>query len=246
LPRYFAEIAYKGSRYHGWQIQPNALTVQEVINEKLGLYLKLPTIETVGCGRTDTGVHASQFYFHFDLNFEIAEEICAHRLNAMLPNDIVVYSIFKVADHAHARFDATARTYHFHLHTQRDPFINDTSLYFPATLDIEMMNEAARLLLNYEDFGSFCKGNSDNFTNLCTLTKAEFMVSGHQIKFIITANRFLRNMVRSIVGTLLLVGTRKITLNEFIRIVEAKNRSKAGKSVDGRGLFLTDVEYPYI
>jgi tRNA pseudouridine38-40 synthase len=246
LPRYFVEIAYKGTRYHGWQTQPNAITVQEVVNRQLKCLLRDDLIETVGCGRTDTGVHASQFYFHVDTPQELNELQFCYRLNAMLPKDIVAYRFILVHADAHARFDASSRTYHYFMHTQRNPFIEETSLYYPHTLHIDKMNEAATLLLSYDDFGAFCKSKSNHFTTLCSVTQAEFIIKEKSITFVITANRFLRNMVRSLVGTLLMVGTEKITLDEFRAILESKDRNKSGKSIDGKGLFLSSVQYPYI
>jgi tRNA pseudouridine38-40 synthase len=246
LPRYFAEIAYKGTRYHGWQVQPNAITVQEVINQKLQLLLQCPELETLGCGRTDTGVHASQFYFHFDFIQELdCTEVC-YRINAMLPNDIVIYRIFEVHNEAHARFDAISRTYHYHLHTLRNPFIQDISLYYPHRLNINRMNEAANLLLDYDDFAAFCKSKSNNHTTICIISYAQFEVVETKIVFTITANRFLRNMVRSLMGTLLMVGTDKLTVDDFKKIIESKDRTKSGKSIDGKGLFLSEVKYPYL
>jgi tRNA pseudouridine38-40 synthase len=246
LPRYFAEIAYKGTRYHGWQTQPNAITVQEVVTTKLRILFQQPNLETVGCGRTDTGVHARQFFFHFDLSQEIQLDEYCFRINAMLPNDIVLFRIIQLHDDAHARFDALSRTYHFFIHTQRNPFVEETSLYFPHHLHIEQMNEAAKLLLNYEDFGAFCKSKSNNYTTICKLTRAEFLIENSTLQFVITANRFLRNMVRSLVGTLIMVGTGKISVEEFKQIVASKDRTKSGKSIDGKGLFLTEVKYPYL
>lgn len=244
LSRYFIEIAYNGSPYHGWQIQNNAVTVQGELNEAFKQICG-KDVETLGCGRTDTGVHAKQFFAHFDLD-ELPTNF-VYRLNGVLSKSIVVKQIFKVDDEAHARFGATARTYEYYIHQHKDPFIHPLSCYVPQKLNIDLMNEAAQKLFNYIDFTSFSKVNSDAYTNNCEIMFAEFsVIEEGKYVFTIKANRFLRNMVRAIVGTLINVGKGKITVDEFCKIIESKNRSNAGKSVTGKALFLSKIDYPFI
>lgn len=248
MPRFFAQISYKGTHYHGWQEQPKSISVQEVINHKLSDFLKNPAFKSTGCGRTDSGVHSSNFYLHFDHNDSIDIEKCLISVNAMLPHDIVLHDVFEVDEKAHARFDATSRTYNFHIHQTKNAFFNDRSLYVHYPLDLDTLNAAAQSLFDYINFASFCKGKSDNKTNDCTIMQAFWTQNSENntLVFTIQANRFLRNMVRSIVGTMLLVGSGKISLQEFRAIIEAKDRNKSGKSVDGKGLYLVEVAYPYI
>jgi tRNA pseudouridine38-40 synthase len=250
--RYFIKLAYNGSNYNGWQTQPNAVTVQETLSKALSVILN-SEIEIVGAGRTDTGVHASEMFAHFDFDFEIDSEKIVHKLNSYLPKDIVVFNIIRVHDHAHARFDAKKRTYEYHINTVKNPFLQDQSWYFSQPLDVNLMNEAAALLLNFTDFQCFSKVNTDVNTFNCKITEAFWtrgtaeQVAGKQEKnqliFTISADRFLRNMVRAIVGTLVNVGLNKISLEDFIKIIESKNRNEAGSSVPAHGLFLTKVEY---
>ncbi len=245
--RYFIEIAYNGTRFHGWQIQPNAITVQETLNKAISTILRDDSINLIGCGRTDTGVHASQFYAHFDTEKPIKDTTkFSYNLNNFLTNDIACYKCFKVDDSAHARFDATARTYQYYIHNQKNPFNQETSFYFNYDLDMDKMNAAAKLLFNFDDFTSFSKLHTDAKTNICEIYHAKWSKTEHGLMFEIKANRFLRNMVRAIVGTLLNVGLNKISLKEFTDIIELKDRSEAGVSVPGKGLFLTKIEYPYI
>lgn len=244
--RYFIEISYKGTAYHGWQIQPNAITVQEVFNKALKVILK-KDIETLGCGRTDTGVHASQFYLHLDLDEAITDhEKMIRSLNALLPHDISVKNILKVSEDAHARFDATLRSYEYHIHFKKNPFKTDSSWLLRDELDISVMNKAAQIILEYQDFGAFCKANADNFTNLCEVSRSEWEVKDDGIIYHISANRFLRNMVRAIVGTLVEVGKGKLNPEAMHQVIQSQNRSEAGISVPACGLFLTAVHYPYI
>lgn len=244
--RYFIEISYKGTAYHGWQIQPNAITVQEVFNKALNVILK-KDIETLGCGRTDTGVHASQFFLHLDLDEAIIDhEKMIRSLNALLPKDIAVKNILKVSEDAHARFDATLRSYEYHIHFKKNPFKTDSSWLLRDELDISAMNKAAQIILEYQDFGAFCKANGDNFTNLCEVSQSEWEVKDDEIIYHISANRFLRNMVRAIVGTLVEVGKGKLKPEALHQIIQSQNRSEAGVSVPACGLFLTAVHYPYI
>lgn len=245
--RYFAELSYKGTLYHGWQIQPNALTVQELLNKALSTLFRQP-IESIGCGRTDTGVHALQFFAHFDVAHtdDLTVISSLNSLNSLLPYDISVKRLFRVSPKAHARFDATLRSYEYHIHFFKDPFRHHLSWLLHDVPDIDKMNEAAAALLNYTDFSCFSKSNTQVATNNCTLSRAEW-IEGHEgWVFHISANRFLRNMVRAIVGTLILVGRGAIPPNAIHDILRSKNRSNAGASVPACGLYLTHIRYPYI
>ena len=243
--RYFIKLAYNGSLYHGWQIQPNAASVQETLNKALSVLLH-SDISLMGAGRTDTGVHAREMYAHFDFEtvFDIPKLI--HKLNSYLPKDIVIYTIFQVNEEAHCRFDATKRTYEYHIHLFKDAFLHEQSWYVNQSLDIDLMNEAAQLLLNYTDFQCFSKVNTDVNTFDCSIYEAYWKKEDNKLIFTISANRFLRNMVRAIVGTLVNIGLHKINVADFIRIIESKNREKAGFSVPAHGLYLTKIVYPYI
>lgn len=244
--RYFLEFAYNGTHYHGWQLQPNAKTVQETLTHAISTLLRKP-IELIGAGRTDAGVHAKQMYAHFDYDETFNKVSLIQKMNSFLPEDIVVFDILTVADDAHARFDATARTYEYHMHLSKDAFCNDLSFYHFRPLNISLMNEAAKILFEYEDFECFSKTHTDVFTFNCTIYKAEWEVKDkNKLIFTVSANRFLRNMVRAIVGTLINVGLEKIALDDFRKIIESKNRGNAGFSVPGKGLFLTKVSYPYL
>ena len=244
--RFFIELAYDGTAYHGWQIQPNAITVQEELDKALSVFFR-QKVETLGCGRTDSGVHSSNFYAHMDLNEVTVEqaERSVGGVNSLLPYQIAVKRIFKVAGDAHARFDATARSYEYHFHFHKDPFKLNRSWLYKWKLDVDAMNAAAALLLNYKDFTSFSKA-SDTATNNCVLTEAYFRPVEGGLVFKITADRFLRNMVRAVVGTLILIGRKEITVAELVEIIESKNRSKAGQSVPACGLYLVNVIYPYV
>ena len=243
--RYFIKLAYNGTAYHGWQIQPNAASVQETLNKAFSVLLN-SEINLMGAGRTDTGVHAREMYAHFDFEnpFDIPKLV--HKLNSFLPKDIVIYQIFPVDSEAHTRFDAKKRTYEYHIHLFKDAFLQEQSWHFTQDLDVNLMNEAAGLLFNHTDFQSFSKVNTDVNTFDCTIFEAYWTKEGNKLIFTISANRFLRNMVRSIVGTLVNVGLHKITLADFNTIIESKNRNKAGFSVPAHGLYLTKIEYPYI
>lgn len=243
--RYFIKLAYNGSLYHGWQIQPNAASVQETLNKALSVLLH-SDISLMGAGRTDTGVHAREMYAHFDFEtvFDIPKLI--HKLNSYLPKDIVIYTIFPVNEEAHCRFDAIKRTYEYHIHLFKDAFLHEQSWYVNQSLDIDLMNEAAQLLLNYTDFQCFSKVNTDVNTFDCSIYEAYWKKEDNKLIFTISANRFLRNMVRAIVGTLVNIGLHKINIADFIRIIESKNREKAGFSVPAHGLYLTKIVYPYI
>ncbi len=242
--RYFIKLAYKGTNYHGWQYQPNAITIQELVNKTLSTLLK-STIDIVGAGRTDAGVHAIEFYAHFDVNNEINTEEIIYKANAILPDDIVIYSIFKTDDNLHARFDAISRSYEYYIYLGRNPFKNETAWQLiKKKFNIDMMNEAAKLMFDYKNFKCFSRSNTDVKTYNCKILNAEWNLDGDNLIFRITADRFLRNMVRAVVGTLLDVGEGKISLDDFKNIIESKNRSNAGPSVPAKGLFLTKITYP--
>jgi len=250
IQRFFIEIAYKGTAYHGWQTQPNALAVQEILDQKLSVVLR-QNIETLGCGRTDAGVHATQFFAHFDMfcldDLNITNPQTIKSINAVLPVDIVVKQIIKVNNKAHARFDATLRSYQYHIHFNKDPFKTESGwLYKNDVLDVEAMNLAAAIILKYDDFACFCKANADNHTNICNLFCCEWHKTDDGLIFYITANRFLRNMVRAIVGTLIDVGLGKLKPEALHNIICSKNRSNAGASVPACGLYLTKINYNYI
>ncbi len=246
--RYFIEISYNGTSFHGWQTQPNALTVQECLDKALSIYFRQEVI-TLGCGRTDAGVHATQFYAHFNL-VAIAEKSILKAvtgINSLLPYAIAVKRIFEVTDEAHARFDAISRSYQYLIHFEKDPFKLDRSWLYKGDLNVVEMNKAAAILLNFIDFSCFSKSNTQTFTNNCKITCAYFEVqSDGALVFNITADRFLRNMVRAIVGTLVLVGKGEITVDDVAKVIESKNRSKAGQSVPACGLYLMNVEYAYV
>ncbi|MGL2965987.1 tRNA pseudouridine(38-40) synthase TruA [Flavobacterium sp. XGLA_31] len=243
--RYFIKLAYKGTNYHGWQSQPDANSVQETLNKALSILLRTE-IEVLGAGRTDSGVHAKQMYAHFDLETAIEVAPLIHRLNSFLPKDIVVFDIIKVADEAHARFDATRRTYEYHIHTFKDAFENDGSWLHQAKLDLNQMNQACQILFKHHDFECFSKTHSDVRTFNCVIFEAHWQQHGNNIVFTISADRFLRNMVRAIVGTMINIGLGKITLADFEKIIESKDRSQAGFSVPAHGLYLTRIEYEYL
>ena len=276
--RYFITLSYDGTRYHGWQIQPNGDSIQQRLQEALSTLLRQP-IEVVGAGRTDAGVHARMMVAHFTIlnpqssilnpqssilnpQSSILNNL-AYKLGKLLPPDIAVQDVRQVSDDMHARFSATSRTYHYYIHTQKDPFLAAYSWQVPFKLDFAKMNEAAQVLLEYKDFTSFSKVGTDVKTNLCDITEAywspveivnslppapeataeESLNSNCQWCFTITANRFLRNMVRAIVGTLVEVGRGRLDVDDVRRIIEAKDRCRAGESVPAKGLFLVDIKY---
>jgi tRNA pseudouridine38-40 synthase len=282
--RFFIKFSYKGTNYHGWQKQPNAISVQEVLEKGLSTILN-QNVVLMGAGRTDTGVHAKEMYAHFDfpvaetsafpmaetIGFPVAETIgfpvaetsaflvaepveathfnienTIHKLNSFLPIDIVVFEIFKANDHAHARFDAKKRTYQYHINPFKNAFLTNQSWYYHQNLNIDLMNKAAQILLQYTDFQCFSKAHTDVNTFNCTVFESFWIKENNQLIFTITADRFLRNMVRAIVGTLVYVGINKITIEEFEQIIKNKNRSEAGFSVPACGLFLTKIEYDYL
>lgn len=241
--RYFIELSYNGKAYHGWQNQPNAISVQQVLEEALSVLMQ-NKIEVVGAGRTDTGVHASQMFAHFDVEFEIDISTLVYKLNAILPNDIAIHDMFRVKEDAHARFDAISRTYHYKISTSKNVFTNDFAYRFQLPLNVEKMNEACKILLRYKDFQCFSKSNTDVKTYHCNIEKAEWIEDHNGLTFTITADRFLRNMVRAIVGTMINIGLGKIQVKDLITIIGSKNRSEAGYSVPAHGLYLTQITYP--
>ena len=246
--RYFIHLAYNGANYCGWQTQPGLPTVQQTLEEALTTLItdaesRHNPVAIVGCGRTDTGVHASDFYAHFTTPDPIDTERITFKLNSFLPADIAIFHIFPVADNAHARFDATARTYQYHVSNQRLPFRQGlySRIYFHP--DIDLMNRGAEILMEYDDFTSFAKLHTQVKTNICHLTHAHWEQDGEELVFTIRSNRFLRNMVRSVTGTLLDVGRGKLSLDGLRQVIERKNRCAAGVSMPPQGLFLTKVEY---
>ena len=249
MSRYFIELSYDGTNYHGWQVQPNGVSVQETLQQALSTLLR-QDIEVVGAGRTDAGVHASMMVAHFDGPEELDCPQLVYKLNKLLPHDIAVRRVYQVPDDMHARFSAISRTYHYYIHTRKSPFLRHYSWLVTFPLDFEKMNEAANRLLDFEDFTSFSKVNTDTKTNICHITEAQWKEitplegqGGGAWRFTITANRFLRNMVRAIVGTLIEVGRGRMTVDEFCQVIEQKNRCSAGESVPGHALFLTEVKY---
>ncbi len=242
MNRYFLDIAYNGTLYHGWQIQANAHTVQAELQKALETVFRQP-IETLGSGRTDTGVHAWQQMVHFDA--QALPQRLQYALNALLPADIAVKHIFQVAPTAHARFDAVSRSYEYRICHTKNPFLLKQIYRYPIRPDLERMNEAAALLLQHTDFECFSKVKTEVNTFLCTITEARWVYEGEMLVFHISANRFLRGMVRAIVGTLLEVGEGKMTTAMFEQIIQSKDRRKAGRAVPPDGLFLTKVCYPY-
>ena len=244
INRYFIELSYNGSAYHGWQRQPNAISVQELLEEALSKILG-KTISVVGAGRTDAGVHALQMFAHFDLEEKLVDPAeTVFLLNAFLPKDIAILSIKRVTATAHARFDATERSYEYHIAVQKDPFFGDHHYYLKNVPNMNYMNEAAKILLENEDFQCFSRTNTDVKTFICKVKKAEWQQEGSRLVFYISANRFLRNMVRAIVGTLLEIGQNKRALGDFERVIKSKDRTQAGFSVPAHGLYLTEIRYP--
>mgnify|MGYP003668858421 FL=1 len=240
--RYFIELSYKGTKYHGWQVQPDANSVQEEINKAISTILQ-EEILVVGAGRTDAGVHASQMFAHFDTIKKLSDEYI-YKFNSILPNDININSIELVLEDAHVRFDAISRSYEYKIWLGRNPFLLETTWQIhQKELDVEKMNEAAKILFEYEDFESFSKVKTDVKTFNCNITQADWIIENENLTFYITSNRFLRNMVRAVVGTLVEVGLGKKTVQDFRKIIESKKRSEAGLSVPAQGLFLTKIIY---
>ena len=240
--RFFIQLSYKGTAYHGWQVQPNANTIQEEINKALSTILNVK-IEVMGAGRTDAGVHAKQMFSHFDCNKEFEAKILIQKLNSFLPSDIAVQAIFEVGAEVSSRFDANSRTYEYHIVQHKSPFAPD-AYYFHKKLDVDAMNRGADYILGKQDFTSFSKVNTDTFTNNCEVALAHWQWDNNVLVFTIKADRFLRNMVRAIVGTLLEVGIAKISADQVLDVIAAKDRCEAGTSAPAKGLFLAKVEYP--
>lgn len=244
LKRYFVELSYNGSAYHGWQRQPNAMSVQQALEEVLSKLIR-ERISLVGAGRTDTGVHARQMFAHFDTAQEIVNpKELAFLLNGFLKDDIAIKAIRRVQPTAHARFDATARDYQYHIATTKDPFHAPLHYYLKNKPDIDLMNQAAKILLLHEDFQCFSRSNTDVKTFLCNIKKAEWQQEDDYLVFYICANRFLRNMVRAIVGTLLEIGFKKRKVEDIEMVIKSKDRGKAGFSAPAHGLYLSRIEYP--
>jgi len=241
--RYFIELSYKGKDYHGWQNQPKAISVQEVLENALSTILK-DKIAIVGAGRTDTGVHALQMFAHFDTEITFEEEDLIFKLNSFLPKDIAIHHIFKVKAEAHARFDAISRTYKYRIALKKNAFNFENAYFFTKKLDVDKMNEASKILFQYKDFQCFSKANTDVKTYNCEVMKAEWLLIGDELHFIIKADRFLRNMVRAIVGTMINIGIGKMEILDLHTIIISKNRSEAGYSVPAHALYLIEVEYP--
>ena len=242
--RYFIYLSYNGTSYHGWQKQPNGISVQEVLSKALTTVLR-EEIEVIGAGRTDTGVHAKLMVAHFDLQTDLPQkEEFASKLNSVLPGDIAILKIMEVKPDAHARFNAISRLYEYHVITEKNPFKTKLAARMSDKIDFAIMNEAAAILKEFTDFTSFSKLHTDVKTNNCHIVHAEWKKTEDEWIFTIQADRFLRNMVRAIVGTLFEVGRHKMTVNEFKAVIEAKNRCKAGASVQACGLYLVDIQYP--
>ena len=242
--RFFITLSYDGTRYHGWQVQPNGPSVQEKLQWALSTILR-QDIQVTGAGRTDAGVHARMMVAHFDVETMVYElQDLTYKLNRLLPQDIAIQMMEPVSDEIHARFSATSRTYHYYIHTVKDPFLRAYSCELHYPLDFQLMNEAAAILMTYEDFGAFCKAHADVKTTLCHITAAQWhQTSPSSWYFEITANRFLRNMVRAVVGTLIDVGRGRLSLDDFRKVIEGKRRTEAGESMPANALFLEEVKY---
>lgn len=246
MQRYFVKLAYRGTNYRGWQRQPNGISVQQVLEEAMSLMLRIP-VRLTGAGRTDTGVHASEFYAHFDSPVPLVPrkpENLVHKLNSYLNGDIAVYEIFPVKPDFHARFSALSRTYKYFTSSRKDPFREGLVMPMPGLLDVAQMNLGAERIMNTRDFTSFSKVDTDTKTNLCRVTHARWEWEGRELVFTISADRFLRNMVRAIVGTLLKIGRGKLSLEALDEIIASLDRSKAGMSAPACGLHLTGIKYP--
>ena len=243
MPRYFISLAYDGSAYHGWQVQPNAASVQQEIETALSKLHGNQAIEVVGCGRTDAGVHAQQYFLHTDLPVQWDPQQLVFKLNRMTPPDIAFFQAWETPTDLHARFDASQRTYRYFIHHHKDPFKNSTSWHHQTSLDVKAMNEAAKHLLGQQEFCSFAKLHTDVKTNICEVHDTQWQVSENGLYFEITANRFLRNMVRAIVGTLVEVGLGKLDPTDLVEIIKAKDRGVAAVSAPAQGLFLWKISY---
>jgi tRNA pseudouridine38-40 synthase len=241
--RYFIELSYNGKDYHGWQNQPNAISVQEVIEKAMTTILK-EKIAIVGAGRTDTGVHAKQMFAHLDISTELSLKKLKYKLNSLLPKDIAIQDIFKVNDEAHARFDAISRTYIYRMTLTKNVFTFNNTYYFKQKLDVNKMNDATKILFEYKNFKCFSRSNTDVKTYNCDIMDAEWVIENDELVFTIKADRFLRNMVRAIVGTMIEIGTGKMKVEQLHDVIKSKDRSQAGVSVPGHALYLSKMEYP--
>jgi len=242
--RYFIQLSYKGSNYHGWQIQNNSNTVQAELNKALSTILE-ERVYCTGCGRTDTGVHAKEFFAHFDCEKDLfSDNEFLYKTNGCLPPDIAVHKFYKVNHDANARFDAISRSYQYQIIREKNVFDNEYTYYLYGNLDLEIMNKAATIILDHTDFTSFSKSNSQSKTNDCNIKESFWEEKNGRLNFHITANRFLRGMVRSIVGTMIDLGKGKLSLEDFTDIILSKDRTKAGFSVPAQGLFLIQLTYP--
>jgi tRNA pseudouridine38-40 synthase len=243
--RYFCQIQYNGTRFNGWQRQPNATSIQQIIEEKIAILLK-KNIEILGCGRTDTGVHASDYYFHFDT--EVLDiDLFTHKLNQLVGNDIFIKKTIALHDEAHARFDATMRSYTYHITLQKDPFYTETKWFcYNKSMDKERMQAVASLLKSYTQFAPFCKASSQNLTNRCTIYKSEWQFGENDMQYHITADRFLRGMVRLIVGACINAGLHQLSIDDVKFAMENQVLLKKSYSVPPNGLFLTKINYPYL
>lgn len=245
MQRYFIYLQFDGTNYHGWQLQPNGNSVQEELQKALTTLLRVET-PVVGAGRTDAGVHARLMVAHFESEEQVDTRQLAYKLNRLLPRDIAINRIDAVAPDMHARFSAKWRSYHYYIHQTKSPFLRQYSCELHYPLDFELMNQAAEHLLHVDDFGAFCKAGSDVKTTLCKVTDARWVRESDdddRYYFVITANRFLRNMVRAVVGTLIEVGRHRMTLDEFDEVIRIGKRTSAGESMPGHALFLWNVEY---
>jgi tRNA pseudouridine38-40 synthase len=243
IVRYFIDLAYKGTAYHGWQIQPNAVSVQEVLEKNLSLILRKPT-EVTASGRTDAGVHATTQVVHLDHDEELTMRKHGHKLNAVLPDDIAIKNIRQVSEAAHARFSAVSRSYEYYITPWKDPFAKGMSYLFTRNLDLDRMNDAAGFLLGQQDFQCFSKVKTDVHTYICEISRAEWREVNGNLVFYVSANRFLRGMVRAIVGTLIEIGSGNAEPAEMRDVIASEDRGRAGRAVPPEGLFLTAVDYP--
>lgn len=241
MPRYFIEVSYMGTNYSGFQVQQNANSIQAEVEKALEVFYK-QRFELTGSSRTDTGVHALQNFFHVDSAIELNSD--AYNLNAILPDDIVVHRVFEVANDAHCRFDALSREYHYYIYQRKNPFLMGRAYFVPYTLDVELLQQAAAELMKHTDFTSFSKRNTDVKSFECKITVSEWVTEADCLVYKVRSNRFLRGMVKGLVGTMLLVGKKKIGLNEFRSIIEARDCTKADFSVSPEGLFLAKVAFP--
>ncbi|MCR4918447.1 MAG: tRNA pseudouridine(38-40) synthase TruA [Prevotella sp.] len=241
--RFFITLSYDGTRYHGWQIQPNGISVQQVLEDALAKLLR-HRVSVTGAGRTDAGVHARMMVAHFDSDSVAQPEQLTYKLNRLLPQDIAVQRVQPVATDMHARFSALSRTYRYYIHTQKNPYLRHYSQELHYQLDFDLMNQAAQLLMQYDDFAAFCKAHTDVKTTICHITRAEWVQTAPtEWHFVITANRFLRNMVRAVVGTLIEVGRHRMTLQQLHMVIQGRSRNNAGESMPACALFLEEITY---